>query len=195
MRGTRITLILALAALTAAPASADEAAVYWTTPALLKDFFRSSDRVSYVKLETAKHAAALRRMLGYVPSKSEYVVFVASTGGRVDGYAVVDDERGQHQPITFGTKLSAAGEVERVEVMVYREGYGDEIREERFRRQFVGRGEADLDGFRRGVDAVTGATISSRSATVAVRRAVALVALVRAERAATASARPTAAKR
>jgi hypothetical protein len=160
-------------------AGAGEPAVYWTTPAMLKEFFRSSERVGYVKLRTAERAEDLRRLLGYVPSKPEYTVFVATTGGQVDGYAVIDEEQGQHQPITFGIKLTPAGVVDRVEVMVYREGYGDEIREERFRRQFVGRGEKDLPRFQSGVDAVTGATISSGSATVAVRRAVALVTLAR----------------
>ncbi len=176
----RPALLATFAVAIALPASAVAEGAYWTTPALLKDFFKASKKVGYVKLRTAEHADALRARLGYVPSKAEYVVFVARTGARVDGYAVIDDEQGQHEPITFGVKLDAEGRVERTEVMVYREGYGHEIREDRFRAQFVGRSPDQPLRFQHEVDAISGATISSKSAILAVQRALAIVAVARA---------------
>jgi len=168
-------------ALGVAPSSAQADDVYWTTKSLLKEFFKTSDRVSYVKVYTETCHKDLQAKLGYVPKKSTYVVFVAKTGGEVDGYAIIDEEMGQHEPITFGVKLDAAGEVERLEVMVYREGYGDEIREGRFRRQFERKGPEDAIRFGEDVVAISGATISSKSMAIGVRRAVALVDVARAQ--------------
>jgi electron transport complex protein RnfG len=167
-----LTLSLCLA-----PSVAQAEDVYWTTKDLLKDFFKTSERVTYVKLETARQRAQVEKILGYAPKKPSYVVFVAKTSDRIDGYAVIDEEMGQHQPITFGVKISATGQVERLEIMVYREGYGDEIREKRFRRQFEGKTKQDDIRFGDDVVAVTGATISSQAMAIGVRRAVALVAV------------------
>lgn len=157
-----------------APSSSRAEDVYWTTKSLLKDFFKTSKRVTYVKLEGANERAALKKLLGYTPKRSSYVVFVAKSGDRVDGYAVIDEEMGQHLPITFGVKISPEGKVERLEVMVYREGYGDEIREGRFRRQFEGKSQRDDIRFGSDVVAISGATISSKAMAVGVRRAVVL---------------------
>lgn len=149
---------------------------FFTTPQVLKEFFPKSERVTYRKVKLGPtELAAVQGRLGYKPAKSEYVIFVATTGAQVDGYAVIDDELGQHEQITFAVKLSPAGVVERHEVMVYRESYGEEITDSRFRRQF--QGKTAKDPVRAGVDidVVTGATISSRSMAIGVRRALVLV--------------------
>lgn len=152
---------------------------FWTAPTMLKDMFARSQRVTYVEVPTAVAGHALEAALGYLPPKPKYNVFVARSGDQVDGYAVLDEERGQHLPIHFAVQFDAAGKVVRSEVMTYAEAYGEEIREGRFRQQFVGK--ASGDGLRLGSDvvAISGATISSRSMTLAVKRAVALVQWVR----------------
>jgi Na+-translocating ferredoxin:NAD+ oxidoreductase RnfG subunit len=160
-------------------AQADD--VYFTTKSLLKTFFADSEKVTYVKLDTPTHEKELRRALGYLPKKKTYAVFVARTGDRVDGYAFIDDEMGQHEPITFGVRLTPDGVVDAMEVMVYREGYGDEVRERRFKRQFTGKTARDPIALGNDVIAISGATISSKSMTVGVRRAVALVAIAKRE--------------
>ncbi len=155
---------------------AEAAGTFFTTPQVLKEFFPKSQRVSYrkVKLGLAELAAVQGR-LGYKPTKPEYVIFVATTGEHVDGYAVIDEELGQHEQITFAVKLSPEGVVERHEVMVYREKYGEEITDARFRRQFQGKTAKDPVRAGVDVDVVTGATISSRSMAIGVRRALVLL--------------------
>jgi Na+-translocating ferredoxin:NAD+ oxidoreductase RnfG subunit len=152
------------------------AATYFTTQQVLREFFPQSEKVSYrkVKLEPAD-VAALQERLGYRPARPEYVVFVATTGAHVDGYAIIDDEKGQHEAITFAVKLSPEGAVERHEVMVYRESYGEEITDPRFRKQFVGKTVKDPVRAGQDIDVVTGATISSRSMAIGVKRALILV--------------------
>lgn len=172
MRLVRLAVVLAALV----PAVAQASATYFTTPQILREFFPSSERVTYRKIAVgAAQERVLVERLGYRPARKEYVIYLAFTGERLDGYAVIDDERGQHEPITFGVKLSPEGVVERQEVMVYREKYGEEIVDPRFRAQFVGKGPRDSIRAGQDVDVITGATISSRSMAVGVRRAVALV--------------------
>ncbi len=149
---------------------------YYSTRAILSAFFPKSEKVGYRTFALdASTRARLQRRLGYAPARDRYTIFVASTQGKVDGYAVVDDELGLHQPITFATRLSPHGTIERVEIMVYREPRGDEVRDARFRRQFEGKSARDPMRLDHDIDAVSGATVSSASMAVGVRRAAVLV--------------------
>jgi Na+-translocating ferredoxin:NAD+ oxidoreductase subunit G len=145
------------------------------TKQALRELFPRSERVSYVQVApTPAQRAAIEKRLGSKLARSSYYFYVATTGDRVDGYAFVDDEIGQHEPITFAVKLSADGVVERLEVLVYREAWGGEIRDRRFRRQFVGKKLADPLRLHHDIDAVSGATLSSGAMARGVRRALAL---------------------
>lgn len=168
---------LALAVLVALwPAPSVRAEVYYTVRELLAQQFKASERVSFVKLRpSAEQKALLQQRLGYALAKPEYVVYVAKTGERVDGFALFDEERGQHELISFATFFTAAGAVERLEIVAYREPFGDGVRAERFRRQFVGRSAESGFVLDRDVDAISGATISSRSLCRGVERASVLL--------------------
>jgi Na+-translocating ferredoxin:NAD+ oxidoreductase RnfG subunit len=156
-----------------APARAD---VFFTVRELLSEQFRQSERVTHVKVRpNSVQRERIERRLGRSLGRSEYTFYVAMSGGRVDGYALFDDERGQHEPISFATFFDTHGQVTRVEIVAYREPYGDGIRGERFRRQFVGKNATS--GYRpdQDVDAISGATISSRSMCAGVERATVLL--------------------
>lgn len=180
LRTRYISLALVLAATTATPpARADGAAPeasYFSTRSVLAEFFPHSEHVGFRTFALDKSIRArLAQRLGYTPARDRYTIFVATTRGQIDGYAVVDDEQGLHQPITFATRLSPRGMVERVEIMVYREPRGDEVRDPRFRKQFQGKTSQDPLRLNRDIDAVSGATVSSASLAVGVRRATILV--------------------
>ena len=87
---------------------------------------------------TASQKAAIERSLRRALPKDEYIFYVARTGDRVDGYALFDEELGQHKPITFGVLVDTQGRAQSMEVLVYRETHGDEVRHPRFRKQFKG---------------------------------------------------------
>lgn len=149
---------------------------YFSTRTVLAAFFPRSERVTYRTFAVdSTMRGRLTERLGYAPARDSYTIFVATTGGKVDGYAVVDDEKGLHQPITFATRLSPRGVVERVEIMVYREPRGEEVRDPRFCKQFVGKTSRDALRINDDLDAVSGATVSSVSLAVGVRRAIVLV--------------------
>ncbi len=165
--------VLALA--WAVPGSA-HAEQFFTVRQLLADQFHASARVTYLQVRPGAEARArIERRLGRRLQKPEYTFYVATSGGHVDGYALFDEERGQHELISFGTFFDPQGRVTRVEILAYREPYGDGIRAERFRRQFVGRNARSGFAAERDIDAVSGASISSRSMCVGVKRAAVLL--------------------
>jgi hypothetical protein len=171
----RLALLVGLLVLGAAvPARAET--TYFTTRAMLAEFFPKSERVTFRTFDLDPSTKTrIAQRLGYAPARSRYTVFIATTHERIDGYAVIDDEPGLHQPITFATRLSPRGAVERLEIMVYREPRGDEVRDARFRKQFEGKTAQDPLRVNRDIDAVSGATVSSASMAVGVRRATVLV--------------------
>jgi electron transport complex protein RnfG len=166
---------LALAVSLGAGSVAHADQVYFTPRDLLADFFRASRNVTYKKVQLSDgDKARLAHRLGYALRKPSYTFYVASSGSHVDGFAFLDDEMGEHQPISFAVKLSPEGRVERQEIVVYREPRGDEVRDERFRRQFVGKSARDPIVANEDIVVVSGATISSRAVATGVKRAVVL---------------------
>jgi len=171
----RLGALVALAAMSlawGAFASHADAKDFFTIRELLAEQFKASQRVTYLNVHASpQQAAHMGQQLGRALPKTDYTVYVALTAGHVDGYALFDDERGQHEPISFGTFFDADGHVTRVEVMAYREPFGDGVRAPRFRQQFVGRDAHSGFTPDKDIDAVSGATISSRSLCVGVKRA------------------------
>jgi Na+-translocating ferredoxin:NAD+ oxidoreductase subunit G len=150
--------------------------VFHSVKGLLSAQFKQSKQVTFVRVEPDnKQRAQIAKRLGHALPRATYSFYVAKTEGRVDGYALFDAEIGQHEPIDFATFFDRDGKITRVEVVAYREAYGADIRKQQFRQQFVGRHAKS--GFRAGkdIDIISGATISSKSATRAVQRATVLL--------------------
>lgn len=164
--------LLVLAATVVGLPNSAAADVFWDKPSVLKSFFAKSERVTFKKLQlSAAQVEAARKRLGYAPS-ADLTVYYGLTKDRVDGVAIIDDERGQHQPITFAVLIGPDGAMQRLEVMVYREAYGDEVREPRFRSQFKGKTASDPVKHGQDIVAVAGATISSKAMAAGARRAL-----------------------
>lgn len=86
------------------------------------------------------------------------------------GAMVIGNEIGRSYPITFMVVINPDGTVKDVEIMVYRESHGWEVRFESFLSQFFGRDAGDrFDN----INNITGATLSVRSMTRGVKKAVA----------------------
>ncbi|MGM0576064.1 MAG: FMN-binding protein [Myxococcota bacterium] len=173
-RKVLLPALLVLLAVAVAPRTASAQAVHWTKADLLREFFSRCDRVTYEKLSlTPAQRRSVKKHLGYTV-RTDWTVYYGLKNHEVQGYAIIDDEMGQHRPITFGVLIDPEGRAQRLEVMVYREAHGDEIREGRFRKQFEGK--TPDDPVRHGADivAISGATISSKAMAKGVRRALAV---------------------
>jgi len=108
-----------------------------------------------------------------LPKKS-YSFYLGKTNGKVDGYALIDEQLGKALPITFITKLNTQGQVEQVEIMVYRESHGGEVASKRFLNQFKDKRLNDELRLHGTITHVTGATISSQALVIGVKRALTL---------------------
>jgi Na+-translocating ferredoxin:NAD+ oxidoreductase RnfG subunit len=172
----RAALVLVLTVLGSGLAASGHAQVYYSVRGLLAEQFRQSQVVDFQRIRlSAERRAELGRQLGQHLEKGEYIFYVAHSGDQVDGYALFDREIGQHEYIDLATFFDCDGRVTRVEVVAYREPYGDGIRSKRFRKQFVGKEAAS--GFKPGhdIDVISGATLSARAMAKAVKRATLLL--------------------
>ena len=117
--------------------------------------------------------AAIQKILGdQIEYKERRVThyFGISDAGKPVGAMVIGNEIGRSYPITFMVVINPDGTVKDVEIMVYREPHGWEVRFESFMSQFFGRNASDpFDN----INNITGATLSVRSMTKGVRKAVA----------------------
>lgn len=94
------------------------------------------------------------------------------------GWFIIDEVVGKHEVITFAVGLNADGGVRGIEIMEYRETYGYEIRDPRWRAQFIGKTAADPLRLDRDIRNISGATLSCRHVTDGVKRLLALYAVV-----------------
>jgi Na+-translocating ferredoxin:NAD+ oxidoreductase RnfG subunit len=126
----------------------------------------------------AKVAASIDRIFGsgaqvdtlHVDSAS---VLRVSKAGTLLGFAQVRNVKGKDQPITFLVAIDPANALKDVDVLVYREPYGGEVAYEPWRKQFRGKTAAAPLVVGKDIRNVSGATISSHSVTLGVRKALA----------------------
>ena len=89
-------------------------------------------------------------------------------------FALIDSEIGKHLPMTYIVGITPTGAVSRVELMVFRETYGSQVRQRSFMQQFTDARGADTLQVGETIQHVTGATLSSRGIARGVRRALLL---------------------
>ncbi|MBL7685929.1 MAG: FMN-binding protein [Deltaproteobacteria bacterium] len=123
---------------------------------------------------SADQKSKIEKILGYDLPKSSYNFYLGKSDGKIDGYAMIDDEVGKVLPITFVTKISPDGKVEQVEIMVYRESHGGEVATKRFLNQFRTKSFNDELRLHGNIVNVSGATLSSHALVKGVRRALVL---------------------
>ncbi len=102
--------------------------------------------------------------------KTEWKVWLAKPGGVL----MVDQVIGKHEFIDYAVAISTNGTVLEVEILEYREHYGGEVRQPKWREQF--RGKSARDPLKIGGDVynITGATLSCRHVTDGVKKLLAI---------------------
>jgi Na+-translocating ferredoxin:NAD+ oxidoreductase RnfG subunit len=105
-------------------------------------------------------------------------VWKVSTGG----WFIADQVVGKHEFIPIALALDGAGAVKDVEILEYREAYGDQVRDPQWRSQFNGKQNGDKLVLTETVQNISGATLSSKHITDGVRRLLATYAIAIAAR-------------
>ena len=123
---------------------------------------------------TAGEAAAIEKSSGVRVRQRELRLWCAPDGS----WLIVDAVFGKHEFITYAVALTAAGAVRQIEIMDYRESYGHEVRNEKWRAQFFGKTAATPLRLDQDIQNISGATLSCRHVTDGVKRLLTTHALV-----------------
>lgn len=150
--------------------------VFLTEEAALKSVFPEADKiVKNVHAFSSEEKKRIELQSGWVLSETTVTVHQGFLNGQPQGWAIVTEEIGKFKPITFIVKVSNEGKVERVEVMVYREAVGSEVRRQRFARQFKGKTARDPLRINRDILNITGATMSVQAITAGVKKVLVIL--------------------
>jgi Na+-transporting NADH:ubiquinone oxidoreductase subunit C len=86
------------------------------------------------------------------------------------GWFIQDEVPGKHESIQWGLALNANGSVRQIEILDYRETYGYEIRNRKWRAQFRGKQHGARLKLDDDIQNISGATLSCRHITDGVKR-------------------------
>lgn len=100
-------------------------------------------------------------------------VWRAEAGGKTLGWFVLDEVIGKHEFITYVVALLPDGEVKGIDILDYRETHGSEIKNEKWRAQFIGKKEGDAFKLDEDIKNISGATLSCKNISNGVKRIVA----------------------
>jgi hypothetical protein len=118
-------------------------------------------------------ARAIEQTSGIEVVNRRPTVWRALAGETSLGHLFVDRVYGKHELITYALAVTATGQIAGVEILDYRESHGDEVRQPRWRAQFVGKTASDAVKLGRDIQNISGATLSCRHLTDGVRRLLA----------------------
>jgi hypothetical protein len=118
---------------------------------------------------TPDQAQAIERASGVPVRVRELKLWRAERGGLF----IVDEVLGKHELITWALGIEPDGSVKQIEVLDYRETYGNEVRGEKWRAQFRGKKQGDRMRLDDDIKNISGATLSCRHVTEGVKRLLA----------------------
>ena len=152
------------------------AEVYLTEEEAIKLMFPKSERIKkdLLKIPTDKKVTIEER-IGWKFPEEAFEVYIGETSTQVDGYAFVQNTIGKHKPMTYMVGVDARGRVSNVELLVFRESRGSEVRTKRFNVQYEGKTVSDPVRLNKDIINISGATMSVRSMTAGIKRVLVLV--------------------
>ena len=149
--------------------------VYLTPEDAAKLMFPKSDSIrSEVITITEDQKRLIEERIGWHFPETTFDCFIGETKGQVDGWAFIQNTIGKHKPMTYMVGIAPDGEVTNVEILVYRESRGSEVRKARFNYQYEGKTIHDPIRINRDIINISGATMSVRSMSAGVKRALVL---------------------
>ncbi len=191
----RLTLILSLVFLTAPLLSAHAERVWdaelnrYLTPEELGHvevfltpeegsnlIFSDSEQIRHVNLIlTPSQKESIQERIGWTFPETSFECFIGETQGKTDGWALVQNTVGKHKHMTYMVGVDQDGEVMSVELLVYRESRGSEVRKRRFNYQYEGKTVYDPIRINRDIINISGATMSVRSMSAGIKRTLVVV--------------------
>lgn len=97
-------------------------------------------------------------------------LFKITTSTNLIGYAYLDKAPSKTDEFDYLVLFDADLIIKKAKVLVYREDYGGEIGSKRWLKQFIGKSSVDRLIYEKDIVAISGATISANSMTIAVNK-------------------------
>ena len=162
-REMKLLWLAPVAALYAAPACAT---TYFTVAQAQANFFPGQTLTAVDVVLTAEQAKMIEKRSATQVREPNLKVWRARDGG----WFYVDRVIGKHEFITYAVALSEDGAVRAIEILDYRETYGSEVRNPKWRAQFVGKRIGAALKLDADIVNLSGATLSYRNVAAGVRR-------------------------
>lgn len=152
------------------------AEVFLTDEDAVKLMFPKSERIrkEIISLR-ADQKTLVESRIGWKFPEESFEVYIGETGATVDGYAMVQNTIGKHKHMTYMVGVDRNGQVINVELLVFREARGSEVRTKRFNSQYEGKTVLDPVRINRDIINISGATMSVRSMSAGVKRVLVLI--------------------
>jgi hypothetical protein len=152
------------------------AEVFLTEEEALKLMFPKSERIrkDVIRL-TSEKKVQIEERIGWKFPEESFEVFIGETGSQVDGYALIQNTIGKHKHMTYIVGVDNNGACTDVELLVFREAKGSEVRTKRFNVQYEGKTVYDPIRINKDIINISGATMSVRSLSAGVKRVLVLV--------------------
>ena len=145
--------------------------VYLTKKQAFEIAFPGADEIKKERLWlTKEEIRAIEEIYMYKIYETRFTFYTGIKNGKSMGSMLIDNIIGKSFPITFMTVLNTDGTVRDVEIMVYREPQGWEVRYKSFRSQFYGK---DTSSNSNEILSISGATLSVRAIKIGVYKAMA----------------------
>jgi hypothetical protein len=152
------------------------AEVFMTEEEGIKTMFPKSERVRKELIQlTPERKAQIEERIGWKFPEESFEIYIGETGSQVDGYAMVHNTIGKHKPMTYMVGVDQQGRVSDIELLIFREARGSEVRQKRFNSQYEGKSVLDPIRINRDIINISGATMSVRSMSAGIKRVLVLV--------------------
>jgi hypothetical protein len=122
---------------------------------------------------TSDQVHAIEKASGTDVLNPHVQLWKVSTGG----WFIVDQVVGKHEFIPIAVGLDDSGAVKSVEILEYREAFGDQVRNPQWLAQFNGKRNGATLALNKDIQNISGATLSSKHITDGLRRLLATYAI------------------
>jgi len=165
-------VLLPAALVTVAPAYAAE---YLSVAQAQQVLFPEADRFVDAAVELSDdQRKAIEDKSGVRQRWKKQAVWRAEKAGQLVGWFIIDEVVGKHEFITYAAGLTSDGKVRGIEILVYRETHGYQVRNPEWRHHFEGKTLSDPFKLEQDIPNIAGATLSCKNVTNGVKRLLAL---------------------
>lgn len=142
------------------------ATVYFTEQQAQQAIFPNVQLVKNFRYITEEQAKEIEKKTNVNVRHNEIKIWDAADGSKF----IIDEVLGKHEFITYAIGLNKDGSVKQIEIMIYNETYGYQVRNKDWRDQFVNKNSTAAFKLDADIKNISGATLSCRHMADGVKR-------------------------